>query len=515
MAELLGPSVSGRIVGRYLLCDEIAAGGMAAVHLGRLVGPVGFSRTVAIKRLHPQLAKDPEFTERFLEEARLTARIRHPNVVSVIDIVTVGDELFLVMEYVHGESLARLARRGRTGAGTTAGAVPPIPLGISLTIVADALYGLHAAHETKGESGEPLAIVHRDVSPQNIIVGIDGVARVLDFGIAKAASQDPTQSEVVKGKLAYLSPEQLTRRPVDRRADVFAASIVLWEVLTGVRMFAGAEPGAIIHQVLHEQLDRPSKHVPDLPAALDDIVMKGLARDPDARFATAHEMAAAIEATKLLVRPPEIGAWVERTAPEALQARAGLVARIEGDASTASFATLSSGASPAGAGGEPTMTLHDQAPADVAPSTSLTGANEGASAVRRTRARTPRSRAVVAVVAAVTLGLVVVVGVRSTGRGAASASAPSNASAALAEATGSVVASSVASVASTSEAPASLPAGSPSSRPVSDRPAAKTAPAVPSGASTRKRGAPRRDADCNPPYYFDADQVKRFKPQCL
>ena len=486
MAENVGTSASGRIVGRYLLCDEIAAGGMAAVHLGRLVGPVGFSRTVAIKRLHPQLAKDPEFTDKFLEEARLTARIRHPNVVSVIDIVTVGDELFLVMEYVHGESLARLARRA------------PIPLGIGLTVVADALYGLHAAHETKGENGEPLAIVHRDVSPQNIIVGVDGVARVLDFGIAKAASQAPTQSEVVKGKLAYLSPEQLSRRPVDRRADVFAASIVLWEVLTGKRMFAGAEAGAIMHQVLHEELERPSKHVPDLPAALDEIVMKGLARDPDARFATAHEMAAAIEATKLLVRPPEIGAWVERTVPEALRTRSDVVARIEGDASTASSAASASSDDVAHAGGEPTMTLHEQVPAVVATAASP---------------RPPRSRALgalVALVAALALGGVVVVGVRMSRRGAASASPISSVSASPSPSASASLSASANANAAPAEAVGSVVASPPP--PPS---ATKTAPTAASGAITRKRAAPRRDGDCNPPFYFDADQVKRFKPQCL
>src|SRR5262249_45657181 len=146
----------------YVLYDEIASGGMASIHLGRLVDPVGFSRTIAIKRLHPQLARDPQFAAKFLDEARLAARVRHPSVVSVIDVVTVADELFLVMDYVQGDSLSKLLR------AAYAAGQRPIPLGVGLTMVADALYGLHSAHETKSEKGEQLVIVHRDVSPQNI-----------------------------------------------------------------------------------------------------------------------------------------------------------------------------------------------------------------------------------------------------------------------------------------------------------------------------------------------------------
>src|SRR5262245_3092434 len=171
-----------RVVGRYALYGEIASGGMATVHFERLLGPVGFSRTVAIKRLHPQFAKDPEFVSMFLDEARLAARIRHPNVVATLDVVATKGELFLVMEYVQGESLSRLARavmaRGEN-----------LPPRIVASIMCGVLHGLHAAHEARDQRGEPLGIVHRDVSPQNVLVGIDGTARVVDFGVAKASGR--------------------------------------------------------------------------------------------------------------------------------------------------------------------------------------------------------------------------------------------------------------------------------------------------------------------------------------
>ncbi|HEV8244207.1 MAG TPA: serine/threonine-protein kinase, partial [Polyangiaceae bacterium] len=186
-----------RSIGRYTLYGEIASGGMATVHVGQLSGPEGFSRTVAIKLLHKQYAKDPNFVDMFLDEARLAARIRHPNVVSTLDVVRVEDELFVVMDYVHGESLAHLVR----AASVDGGHVPPR---IASAILVGALLGLHAAHEATDGKGKPLSIVHRDVSPQNILVGIDGVARVADFGVAKAASRvHTTQGGEIKGKISY------------------------------------------------------------------------------------------------------------------------------------------------------------------------------------------------------------------------------------------------------------------------------------------------------------------------
>jgi serine/threonine protein kinase len=196
--EPVRTSQSVRLVGRYALSAEIASGGMATVHFGRLLGPVGFSRTVAIKRLHPHFARDPEFVTMFLEEARLAARIRHPNVVQTLDVVATKGELFLVMDYVQGESLARLQR-------AVVAANQLIAPSMTRAIVSGVLHGLHEAHEAKDERGQPLGIVHRDVSPQNIMVGVDGVARVLDFGIAKAVGHTQiTRDGHVKGKVAYM-----------------------------------------------------------------------------------------------------------------------------------------------------------------------------------------------------------------------------------------------------------------------------------------------------------------------
>jgi eukaryotic-like serine/threonine-protein kinase len=322
--SLDGPS---RTIGRYALHAEIAAGGMAAIHIGRLLGPVGFARTVAIKRLHAPLAKDPEFVAMFLDEARLAARIRHPNVVSTLDIVATEGELFVVMEYVQGESLARLMRTARSQK-------EPIPQAIVATTMVGVLHGLHAAHEARDEQGEPLRIVHRDVSPHNVLVGIDGAAHVIDFGIAKARGRmQITRDGQIKGKLSYMPPEQLLGQGLDHRADVFAASIVFWEALTGRRLFEGIDDGDIYARVLHGELERPSTFVPELGAAVDSIVMRGLARDRNDRYPTAREMALAIEAVMPLAPPSRVGAWVENLAGESIAERMEQIADIEGGTS--------------------------------------------------------------------------------------------------------------------------------------------------------------------------------------
>jgi eukaryotic-like serine/threonine-protein kinase len=320
----------GQTVGRYVLYDAIASGGMATVHFARMIGPVGFNRTVAVKRLHPHFADDPEFVSMFLDEARLAARIRHPNVVPTIDVVALKGELFLVMDYVPGETLARLV-----GAAAKAGVQPP--MGTVLSIVLGALYGLQAAHQATNENGEPLEIVHRDISPQNILVGIDGVARVLDFGVAKAAFRlQSTRDGQIKGKLSYMAPEQIAQGPVDRRADIYALSIVLWEALTRRRLFSGDDVGAVVHEILNLEVAPPGQFAPGIPAELDAIVLRGLARDPAARFQTAHEMAEELEGIAPLPTPREVGRWVERFAGEGVARRAARLAEIESGRADAS-----------------------------------------------------------------------------------------------------------------------------------------------------------------------------------
>lgn len=320
------PVAQPRSVGRYALYGEIAAGGMATVHFGRLVGAVGFARTVAIKRLHAQFAKDPDFVSMFLDEARLAARIQHPNVVTTVDVVPLDDEVFLVMEYIHGEALSKLIRAARRRGEM----VPPR---IAVAILAGALHGLHAAHEAKSEHGEPLNIVHRDVSPQNVLVGTDGVARVLDFGVAKAAARaTSTRDGQMKGKVSYMAPEQLRGKGVDRRTDVFAAGIVLWEALTGRRLFDGEDPGEVLAKLLEAPIPPPSTLEPSVPAHLDAVVMRALDRNADGRWTSAREFAIALEHAGPIALSREVGEWCERVGEETISKRARQVAEIESGA---------------------------------------------------------------------------------------------------------------------------------------------------------------------------------------
>lgn len=311
------------VVGRYAVFDEIAAGGMATVHLGRLVGPVGFSRTVAVKRLHAHLAKDPDFSAGFVDEARLAARIHHPNVVSIVDVIAQDGELSLVMDYVEGDSLATLLRNTISlGLG--------VPLPIASAIICGALYGLHAAHEAKSETGEPLCIVHRDVSPQNILVGTDGVPRIVDFGVAKAAQRLQTTADgQVKGKVAYMSPEQVSRAEVSRQTDIYAVGVVFWEMIAGCRLFQSDNQAHLLTQVLAGNIPPPSRHRPDCPPELDALVQKALSNDPKDRFQTAREMAVAVQQCLAPAPPTDVGDWVTELAPDGLTERRHVRSRVE------------------------------------------------------------------------------------------------------------------------------------------------------------------------------------------
>lgn len=315
------------VVGRYLLYGALASGGMATVHLGRMIGPAGFSRTVAIKRLHAQYAHDPHFAASLLDEARLSARIGHPNVVQTLDVVATDEHLLVVMEYVQGESLSRLMK-------ATLARGERVPVRIAVAIMAGALHGLHAAHQATNEKGDALHIVHRDVSPQNIMVGVDGASRVLDFGVAMAVGRlQDTQTGQLKGKLSYMAPEQISAQPIDRRTDVFAASIVLWEVLTSKRLFAGDSEASTVGNLLMRPIEPPSAHARDLPSGLDEIVVRGLSRDPAGRFQTAHDMALALEEVVPPATATQTGAWVNSLAQDAIVGRAKRVRHIESSTS--------------------------------------------------------------------------------------------------------------------------------------------------------------------------------------
>jgi serine/threonine protein kinase len=311
-------------VGRYAIFDEIAAGGMATVHLARLVGSGGFSRVVAAKRMHRHFLQDANFRRMFLAEARMAARILHPNVVPILDVLSDDDdELIIVMEYIHGESLLALLRAAKK-------AKQAISVPIACAIAAALLEGLHAAHEAQNEQGEPLGIVHRDVSPQNVLVGADGVARVLDFGIAKAVhEQTHTNPGTLKGKFSYMAPEVVRGAPVTRQADVFSAAIVLWEVLSGKMLFGGASEHERLTRIVAGNYPSPRQYNPRVSPALEKVVAKALQLDTATRYATAQEFAVEIESAIPIAPRRVVSDWVRRLAASTLDQREAMIHDIE------------------------------------------------------------------------------------------------------------------------------------------------------------------------------------------
>jgi eukaryotic-like serine/threonine-protein kinase len=518
-----------QIIGRYVLYGAIASGGMATVHFGRLVGPAGFARPVAIKRLHAQFARDPEFVKMFLDEARLAARVSHPNVVQTLDLVEATDEVFLVMDYVRGLALASLVRTLRA-AGTR------IPSAIAIGILVGVLEGLHAAHEAKNDMGERLDLVHRDVSPQNILVGTDGVARLLDFGVAKAAGRaQSTRDGQVKGKVAYMAPEQVQGHPLTRRTDIFAASVVLWEILTGRRLFFGDSDADSLRRVLNDEVPLPSSIVPELPPELDCVVMRGLERDAAKRYATAHDMALDLGAFLSPAPAAAIGEWVERTAATELGERASRIAAIERSAAESLSRMTDVAAIPgAGAPDAPTpigkrllydATRHGNSLSDV-----RTESLRRATTKRDVNEPPPRRRTLVVVILGVALafGLLLVL-LRARHHAPYRPSAPPSGSSAIAGMPGT--ASGTASASLPGTAPASLrPPGESSRTMAADAgtvlgaPSSKAAPPV--GRSAIPTPAPGRPVPpassheaakpgCDPPYTEDAEGHIHFKPSCM
>jgi serine/threonine protein kinase len=317
-AEEKKPRASGPItVGRYVLHTEIAAGGMATVYMGRLAGPAGFSRVVAIKRMHDVFASNPEFVTMFLDEASLAARIQHPNVAATLDVVAKQREIFIVMDYVHGEALATLLRTARKRKER-------VPVGIACSILCGVLAGLHAAHTARDDSGEPLHIVHRDVSPQNVLIGPEGLARVVDFGVAKAASRlhDSANADG-RGKLGYTAPERLGDAPVcDARADVFSVGVMAWEILAGRRLFTGLDEVSLLADVLTGPIPELSTIRDDVSPELSAVIHRGLSRNLDERHATAEELAREIDRATPLASARAVGDWVMGLAREAIEIRA-------------------------------------------------------------------------------------------------------------------------------------------------------------------------------------------------
>ena len=267
-------------IGRHSVVGYIATGGMAELFLGK--EPTG--RPVVIKRILPHLARQTTFVSMFIDEARIGSRAKHPNLVEVYELGQVGIDLFLVMEYLVGENLAglvrRLTRRGER-----------MSYGLCAYIVAEVCDGLHFAHELTDEGGNPLELVHRDVSPQNVFVTYGGDVKLLDFGVATAAHRlTQTASGEVKGKYAYMSPEQCRGEPLDRRSDIFSLGTVLYELTTLRRLFKRSNELQVMRAITEERIPRPSREIPDYPPCLEKICTRALARDPAQRYATAAEM---------------------------------------------------------------------------------------------------------------------------------------------------------------------------------------------------------------------------------
>ncbi|GAC1394732.1 MAG: hypothetical protein NVSMB47_04130 [Polyangiales bacterium] len=336
MTARLRPAPAGTAV-RYEVHDAIAAGGMATVHFGRLIGHAGFARVVAIKRLRPAFARDPDFVSMFIDEARVVSRVRHPNVIPILDVFAAEGELNLVMEYVDGETLNTLL-------GVARSSQRQVPIEVAAAVARDVLRGLHAAHVATTERGAPLNLVHRDVSPQNVIVGADGVARILDFGIAKAVDRwQTTELGQRKGKTPYMAPEQL-RGAVSAVSDVYAASVVLWETLAARRLFVGKGHDEIVAAVEAHAVPPPSHFRADGRTDLDDIVLRGLAFEATERYESARAMALAIERRVGAALPHVVADWVGALAGEALGRRAETRSRVDRIPVAARAAPLEAGA---------------------------------------------------------------------------------------------------------------------------------------------------------------------------
>jgi serine/threonine-protein kinase len=305
------------MIGRYRLCFELASGGMASVYLARSEGSAGFQKLVALKCIHPHLAQEKGYVDMFLDEARIASSITHPNVCSVFDCGEADGEYFIAMEYLMGEPLSRVHRRVLANANERRSPLQPARMA---AIIAQACEGLHAAHELKDAHGEPLHVVHRDVSAENLFVTYDGTTRVVDFGIAHARKRlHHTEAGQVKGTFPYMAPEQMTAAAVDRRVDVWALGAVLWELLTHRRLFLRDTDVNTMYAVLSSEVEPPSKFSPDIPEELEAIVLKALQRNPEERWQTTREMGKALRRVLAQqgepVGPAELADWMATLFP--------------------------------------------------------------------------------------------------------------------------------------------------------------------------------------------------------
>lgn len=339
------PALSaGKRFGRFECLVPLGRGGMGTVWLARLFGAHGFKKLVALKTIHPELALDPTFRRMFLDEAMLVARLEHPNVVHVHELGEEDGLLYLSMEYVEGETLQTLGREAFRRDG--------VPLDVVLRIIVDAARGLDAAHELRGDDGTPLGVVHRDVSPHNLMIARNGTTKLLDFGVAKVTSRmsETTTTGVRKGRVAFMAPEQLNGGAVDRRADVFALGVVLYQLLTGKNPFRADTETATITNILLGEVEPPST-LAAVPPGIDDIVARCLKKKPEDRFATAGELATSLEAlaekSGLRLRPEAVSAWFEPLCGSACDERRKEIARAVEDSDAKGTPVIASTPPPA------------------------------------------------------------------------------------------------------------------------------------------------------------------------
>src|SRR4051812_32719124 len=306
-------------LGRYRVVDEIGVGGMASVHLARMDGPGGFQKWVAIKRIHPHLVEDDQFVDMFLDEARIAAGINHANVAQVFDLGKDDNTYWIAMEYLHGEPLREVMRRAEERGGR-------ISPELAARICSDAAEGLHAAHELRGKNGQLLGLVHRDVTPHNLFLTYDGYTKVVDFGIAKVADRlSSTRAGTLKGKLAYMSPEQVRGSEVDRTTDIFALGVVLWELTTAQRLFRMDTDLDTLEKVQACVVPPPSTIIPGYPMELESVVLKALAKRKQDRFQTAREFSRALQNVLMrrgaFVGPEEVANFVRQVFGDRIQKR--------------------------------------------------------------------------------------------------------------------------------------------------------------------------------------------------
>jgi tRNA A-37 threonylcarbamoyl transferase component Bud32 len=493
-------------VGKYRIVFPLGQGGTADVFLAVAEGPSGFQKLVVVKVLRKSLASDEDFRQMFLSEARLAARLHHPNVVQTNEVIEVDGAPVLVMEYLDGQPLSQVIVRGRQGGFT---------LAMQLRVVADALAGLHAAHELADFDGTPLGVVHRDVSPHNLFVTLEGHAKVLDFGIAKLErSLVETEVGTVKGKLRYMAPEHLAGDKLDRRADVYAAGVILWEAVTGERMWKTASEQEIRARVLAGDLPMPEAIRADVPAPLARICRRALSRSPADRHATAQQLADELEAAMgelgLAATHKEIGAAVAR-----------LFADVRAETKRAIETKL----------GRASMSM---------PLTGVTGTGE--TPTGRTPAAVARRRrfVIAGAVGATLMAAVVFAAVRRNGGDAASAptvapvtSSPAATPAPVAPAARAQTNLTATSpdattrpdegATSTADAPKTLRPGAGAAKPTTRRmpghilgmptnpPPVLVAPVPATGGAPARAPAP----DCAHPFFVDSDGIKRFRPECM